>query len=203
MDERNPWRRLSRRIVYDNPWIRVFEDDVVTPAGTPSLYGVVSQRQRALGVLALEETGDVWLVGQWRYAPGRFSWECPEGGGRLDADPLEEARRELREETGLEAARWRRILHMHMSNSTSDEEALCWLATGLRQAAEPDLDDAEADLRVARTPFGDALRQALAGEITDAMTVAMLLRAHHMAATGELEPEIARAVLGGKEGQGR
>ena len=195
-DPINPWRRMSRRIAYDNPWIRVYEDDVVTPAGTPSIYGVLSQKHIAIGVLPLEDNGDVWLVGQWRYALDQFSWEAPEGGGRLNADPLDEAKRELLEETGLEAKNWAQIADLHMSNSTSDERALCFLATGLKRVADQTLDDAEADMQIARIPFADALERALNGYITDAMTVAMLLRAYHMAATGALPPELSDAMTG-------
>lgn len=193
----NPWTRLTRRIVYDNPWMRVYEDDVLTPAGTESLYGFVSPKHRALGVLPIHEDGTVTLVGQWRYALEEYSWEAPEGGGALDGDPLDEIKRELIEETGLEADRWVRILDMHMSNSKSDERAFCWLATGLREAARPDLDDAEADLVTRRIAFGEALEMAVTGGITDAMTVAMLLRAHHMAVTGALQPDLARLITGG------
>ncbi len=197
-DPENPWTRLARRIVYDNPWMRVYEDDVLTPAGTESLYGLVSPKHRALGVLPLHEDGTVTLVGQWRYALEQYSWEAPEGGGALNGDPLGEIKRELIEETGLEAGRWLQILDMHMSNSKSDERAFCWLATGLKEAARPELDDAEADLVTRRIAFAEALDMAVTGTITDAMTVAMLLRAHHMAVTGALEPDLARLLNGGE-----
>lgn len=196
MSRKNPWTRLKRRIVYENPWIRVFEDDVITPGGTPSIYGLLSARHTAIGVLPIEEDGTIWLVGQWRYALDRFSWECPEGGGRLDADPLDEARRELLEETGLEAENWDEMIRFHLSNSTSDELSICYIATGLKRVAEPDPEDAEADMEIDRVPFMEALNRVLSGEITDSLTVAMLLRAHHMAVTGEIGAPLARAMLG-------
>jgi len=195
MGDRNPWTRLYRRVAYDNPWIRIYEDGVLTPAGTPSIYGVLQPKHVALGVLPIESNGDIWLVGQWRYVLDQFSWELPEGGGSPEADPIEEAKRELLEETGLAAENWSQILELHPSNSTSRERALCFLATGLTRVSEPQPDASEADMRVERLPFLDAFAQALDGRITDAMTVAMLLRAYHMAQTGDLEPELARHIL--------
>lgn len=196
MARKNPWTRLTRRIVYENPWIRVFEDDVITPGGTPSIYGLLSARHTAIGILPVEEDGTIWLVGQWRYALDQFSWECPEGGGALNADPLDEARRELLEETGLAAENWDEMIRFHLSNSTSDEVSICYLATGLKRVAEPDLEDAEADMETARVPFIEALERVTSGEITDSLTVAMLLRAHHMAVTGAIEDGLAQAMLG-------
>jgi 8-oxo-dGTP pyrophosphatase MutT (NUDIX family) len=193
----NPWRTLGSRAVYDSPWISVREDAVVSPGGRDARYGVVSFRNTAIGVLPVEDDGHVHLVGQWRYALGAFSWEIPEGGGRKDSDPLDEARRELREETGLEAAHWREILRMHLSNSITDEAAVIFLATGLSHAGEPAREHSEQDMEQARIPFADLLRRVTGGDITDSLTVAAVLRTHQMAVKGELEPGLAEAILKG------
>lgn len=186
------WVRIAARPIYDNPWLSLTEYDTIAPTGAPALYGVVSMKQLAIAVLPLHADGTVTLVGQNRFILG-YSWEIPEGGGRLDVDPLDSAKRELREETGLVAADWRLILKMQLSNSLTDERAFGFLATGLSaEAAEPDETE---DLAIARVPFADALAAATAGEIEDALTVAMLLRAYHMASKGELESDLARFVL--------
>lgn len=176
LDEtRNPWQTLSSREVYRNPWIRVREDQVLNPAGGPGIYGVVHFQNQATGIVALDNEGCLYLVGQYRYALDCYSWEIPEGGAPLGEDPLAGAQRELREECGLEAGRWEKILTMHLSNSVCDEIAHVYLATDLRQGlAEP---EEVEQLQVRRVPLAEALADVLAGRITDSMSVAGILYA--------------------------
>jgi 8-oxo-dGTP pyrophosphatase MutT (NUDIX family) len=153
--------------VYDNPWISVTEHRVIKPSGGEGIYGVVHFKNRAIGVLPLDKEGYTWLVGQYRYTLNSYSWEIPEGGGRLDEEPLAAAQRELKEETGMEADEWHEILRMHLSNSVTDELAIVYLARGLRMGtAQPE--DTE-QLQVRRVPFEEAYRMVCAGEITDAI----------------------------------
>lgn len=125
----------------------------------------------------------VVLVGQWRYTHDRYSWGIPEGGVPADEDLLEGARRELREETGVEAAAWRPIVRFDLSNSVTDESGVLYLATGLAQG-EP-MPDGTEELTVRRVPFAEVLRMADAGEITDAMTLLGLERVARLRAAGE------------------
>ncbi len=180
----NPWQTLSTHTAYDNPWIRLDESQVRNPSGGPGIYGVVHFKNYAVGVVPLDDELNTWLVGQYRYTLGVYSWEIPEGGGKRDQDPLLSAQRELKEETGLVAEHWEFILEMHLSNSVSDERALLYVARGLRQeAAEP---EATEDLRVVKLPFEEAYRLTMAGEITDAMSVAAILKVKHLLAEGKL-----------------
>lgn len=188
-----PWRRIEERVVYDNPWLSLHEFDAVAPTGAPALYGLLHLKNYGIAILPLHDDGTVTLVGQNRFALG-YSWEIPEGGGPLDDDPLDSAKRELREEAGLLAADWRLVLRLQLSNSVTDERAFGYLATGL-SPTEKDPDDTE-DLAVVRVPFREVLEAAMAGHIEDALTVAMLLRAHHMAVKGELAGDLSRLVLG-------
>src|SRR5262245_51962291 len=132
-DETNPWRTLSSEVRYDNPWITVTHRDVLNPSGGPGIYGVVRYKNLAIGILPVDADGNTWLVGQYRYPTGVYSWEIPEGGGDPVLDPLVSAQRELREETGLEASHWRLLLNLQLSNSVSDELAYVFLGTGLTQ----------------------------------------------------------------------
>lgn len=188
-----PWARVGApRLKYDNPWIRITEHDALAPTGRPALYGLVHQKHFGIAVVPLHEDGTVTLVGQNRFPLG-YSWEVPEGGGKLDVDPLESAKRELKEETGLLAADWRQILKMQLSNSVTDEIAFAFLATGLTQS-ETEPDETE-DIAIARVPFAEALEAAVKGYMEDALTVASLLRLHHMAVKGELPSDLAAAMI--------
>lgn len=180
-DPQNSWLTHESRVVYDNPWIQVREDRTTTPAGTPGRYGVVSMKHLALGVVPLDADGCTWLVGQWRYPLGAYSWEIPEGGGRLDEDPLLAIQRELREETGLTAARWQRLLTLHNSNSVTDEAGAIYLAEEICAGGPASPEETEA-LTLRRLPLAEALAMIDRGEITDSMSVAGLLAMERLTA---------------------
>lgn len=190
-----PWRRGEPRQIYDNPWISVTEFDAVAPTGRPALYGLVGFKNRAMAILPLFEDGTTVLVGQNRFAFGDYSWEIPEGGCPLDEDPLAGAQRELREETGLVAANWQEVLRVQLSNSVTDELAIGYLALDLTVADETPVGDGTEDIARVRVPFREALDAAMAGWIFDALTVAMLLKAYHMAREGGLPRNLATAML--------
>jgi 8-oxo-dGTP pyrophosphatase MutT (NUDIX family) len=189
-----PWRDHGARVVFDNPWITLTEHQVTAPTGKSAVYGKVHFKNVAIAVLPLHPDGTVTLVGQHRFALGDYVWEIPEGGGPLEEAPLDAARRELREEVGLEAASWREILNVQISNSVTDERGIGYLAMDF-SPTEKDPDDTEV-IAIERVPFAEALEAAVAGWLPDALTVAMLLRAHHMAVTGELPADLARLMLG-------
>ena len=191
-----PWRSASERRVFDNPWIGVTEHDAVAPTGAPARYGVVRFKNYAIAALPVFEDGAVVLVGQNRFPLADYSWEIPEGGGPIGEDPLESARRELREETGLEAAEWRPMLQMQLSNSVTDERAFGYLATSLTPSPGGADPDGTEQLAIERVAFREALEAAVAGHIQDALTVAMLLRGYHMAREGALPGGLAHAMLG-------
>ncbi|OHB29987.1 MAG: DNA mismatch repair protein MutT [Phenylobacterium sp. RIFCSPHIGHO2_01_FULL_69_31] len=191
-----PWVRGPGAVVYDNPWISVTEYAATAPTGAPARYGLVGFKNYAIAILPLYDDGSTVLVGQNRFPAADYSWELPEGGGPVDEDPLESAKRELAEETGLQAAEWHEVMRTQLSNSVTDELMFGYLALGLSRArAGQEMDDTEA-LEVARVPFREALDVAMAGEIKDMLTVAMLLKAYHMAREGLLAPALARAMLG-------
>ena len=191
-DTKNPWTVLSGAIVYENEWIRVDHHEVLDPSGGAGKYGTVHFKQKAVGVVPIDENGNVILVGQYRFPLHAYSWEIPEGGGSHSAPALESAQRELREECGLSAKRWMEILSMDLSNSVTDERSTTFLAWELSEvSAQPDETE---KLQVARVPFWKCVDRAKRGELRDSITVAALLRVALMALQGELPEQIARAI---------
>src|SRR5688572_14814786 len=176
---KNPWTTLSGDTKYDNPWITVTEYQVINPSGGKGIYGKVHFKNHAIGIIALDKDLNTWLVGQYRYTLNSWEWEIPEGGGPLDQDALLSAQRELREETGLIAHKWTEILHLHTSNSVTDEAGYIYLAEDLEEGTSQ-LEDTEADLKVWKLPFREALDMVLEGKITDSISVMGILKVARM-----------------------
>jgi 8-oxo-dGTP pyrophosphatase MutT (NUDIX family) len=182
---KNPWTILSSKQVYDNNWIAVTEYDVLNPKGGKGIYGKVHFKNLAIGVLPLDEDLNTYLVGQFRFPLNEYSWEIPEGGGDSDSEsPLETAKRELVEETGLVAHTWNHLLDMHLSNSISDEKAIIYLARQLEQyEARPEETE---QLIVRKLPFEEVYQMVDKGLITDSMSVAAILKLKLMLLSGSL-----------------
>ena len=171
---KNPWTTLKRKLVYSNPWITLEEHDVLTPSGREGIYGKVHFHNKAVAIIPLDENLNTWLVGQYRYTLNEYSWEIPMGGGPLNTPILESAKKELKEETGLQATKWTEILRIHPSNSVSDEEGFVFLAEGLTQG-ETEFEDTEV-LEIIKLPLKEAIEKVMKGEVTDAISVAALLK---------------------------
>ncbi len=168
------WQKLESRIVFDNPWITVREDRVINPGGGENQYGHVQFKNKAVAIVPLDDDKNTWLVGQDRYTVGAYSWETPMGGALLEENPLAAARRELKEETGLSAARWSQIMNLHVSNSITDEEGLIYVAEELT-VGETEFEETE-NISIRKLPLKDAVAMVISGEITDAISCVALLR---------------------------
>lgn len=186
MEEHGPWKTISVEERYSTPWIAVSHHEVIDPSGTPGIYGVIHFKNLAVGIVALDEELNTWIVGQYRYPLGVYSWEIPEGGGRRDRPAIDSAKRELREEVGIEAERWTEILHMDLSNSASDEEAVLYVAQGL-SFFEPEPDHNE-ELEMRKLPFDELFEMVMGGEVRDSLTVAAVMKVKLMLADGSLKP---------------
>jgi ADP-ribose pyrophosphatase len=184
IETENPWQTLSSREIYDNPWINLTEHQVINPGGGKGIYGQVHFKNLAIGIVVLDEEDHTWLVGQYRFPLNQYSWEIPAGGCPLNSDPVETARRELLEETGMTARNLIEIQRMHLSNSVSDELAIIYLARDLSQGtAEPEETE---QLQLQKMHFEEAFQMVLNGQITDSLSVAALLKLKVMKAQGNL-----------------
>jgi|ERR1043165_1605224 8-oxo-dGTP pyrophosphatase MutT (NUDIX family) len=183
-DRKNPWKTLSSEKVFESPWISVTKHDVLNPNGNPGGYGVVHFKNMALGVLPLDKDNYTWIVGQYRYPIDQYSWEIPEGGGKWDVDPLESAKRELHEETGITAQKWTKIQEMHLSNSASDEFCILYVAQELSFGQSEPEDDEQLEVR--KIHFDELYKMVRDGEVTDSLTVAAVLKVKLMMIEGRL-----------------
>lgn len=184
-EEINPWKILHQKLIYDNKWINVTEYDVINPTGGAGIYGKVRFKNIATGVFALDEDMHTYLVGQYRFTIDQYSWEIPEGGCPIDENPMDAAKRELLEETGLVAAKFDPLLKMYLSNSVTDEYCEVFLARGLsQQNANPDETE---KLVVKRIPFQKAYQMVLENNILDAVSVAAILRVKILLSEGVLQ----------------
>lgn len=175
MSRKSPWKTLSSKVVYKNPWITVREDSVIRPDGQPGIYGVVETRI-ATGVVAITPENEVYLVGQFRYTTNEYSWEIIEGGTDADESPLEAAKRELEEEAGLLAEKWHPLGgEVHLTNCHSSEIGLLYLAQHLAHTAKKP--DGTELLETKKVPLADCLQMIASGEIKDAMSIIGITRA--------------------------
>lgn len=177
-EEVNPWKVLHSHKVYENKWIRVDEHKVIDPNGNNGIYSVVHFQNLAIGIIPLDKDYNTWIVGQYRFPLNEYSWEIPEGGGDMKLNPLESARRELLEETGIKAKDWMLIQQMNTSNSATDEHALIYLARDL-SFYQPEPEETER-LQIMKIPFDELYYKAMKGEIKDGISLVAIFKVKMM-----------------------
>lgn len=170
----NPWRTLSSRVVYRSPWLALREDKVIRPDGAEGTYGVV-EIPFSCGVVAISGDNQIALVSQWRYVHKKLSLEIPTGGSAKGETPLEAAKRELVEETGLTADSWMTLGTVDNSNGVTTDVAHMFLARNLKSGTSVPQGDERIELQW--MPFADAVRSVMTGGITESVSVAAILKA--------------------------
>ncbi len=183
-EQKNPWTLLNKKDVYESPWIKVSHHEVLNPAGNFGTYSVVHFKKLAIGVLPLDKNNFTWIVGQYRYPLEVFTWEIPEGGGDLNVDPIETAKRELLEECGIIAEHFTLIQQLHTSNSATDEVAYIFIAQNLSfTKSQPDEDE---ELHIKKIHFDELYEMVLTGKVTDSLSVSAVLKTKLMMLEGKL-----------------
>jgi 8-oxo-dGTP pyrophosphatase MutT (NUDIX family) len=171
----NPWKVRSSTEVYSNSWIAVTEHAVINPSGGEGIYGQVDFKNIAIGIIPLDENDNTWLVGQFRFPLNEYSWEIPEGGCPHGESWIDAAKRELREETGIEAKDFTNISKVHTSNSVCNEVGYVFIAENLTFGkANPEETE---DLKIKKVSLQDAVTMVMNNEITDSISVIGLLKA--------------------------
>lgn len=182
---RNPWKTNSKKVVYDNPWIQIQHHEVINPSGGEGIYGVVQFKNYAVGIIPIDENGYTWLVGQYRYPLDIYTWELPEGGSPLEDNPLDSAKRELREEVGITAKKWTKIMEIHTSNSVTNELGFVYVAQDLTYG-ETEHEDVE-EITIRKVHFSELVEMVMKGQITDSISIASVLKLELLIKRGEFE----------------
>ncbi len=183
-EQHNPWKILAEKPVYNNPWIQVTEYDVINPSGGKGIYGKVHFKNWGIGIVPLDKDMNTYLVGQYRFTLNQYSWEIPEGGCPIGTDPLETAKRELLEETGLVASQWTHLFDMHLTNSVANEFGKVYLARELEQrTATPEETE---QLAIKKVSFDEAYRLVENGTITDSLSMAAIFKIKLMLIDGRI-----------------
>lgn len=170
----NSWQTKSSKVVYKNPWLVVYEDQVVRPDGNDGIYGYISSnRGNSVYIVPVEPNGDTYIVGQERYVTKQISWEIP-AGANDDQTYEEAAKRELLEETGLSTSSVTIINEFYAANGVADLKGAVCLATSLQKVTEQ-LDEVDGILGVRRLPLTEVRDMIMRGEINDGPTITAVL----------------------------
>ncbi len=175
-----PWKTLSSKPIYENPWMRLREDVAEMPDGRTTIYGVVTFGD-CVGVVPFVDDDHVLLVRQYRYVQAEnHRWEIPTGGVHAEEKLEEAAQRELAEEGGYYAGRLVHISSYYTSKCICNETAHLYIGEDLMPVQIPPDDTEFLERRV--FPFEEALQMTLDGEILDSMSVIGLLLAARLRA---------------------
>jgi ADP-ribose pyrophosphatase len=169
-----PYTILHSRPIYENPWIKVREDQVRHREGAESIFGVVTMRP-GVTVLPLADNGDVYLVREFKYALGDYSLEAVSGALEGGEGPEQAGMRELAEECGLTATEWVDLGKINPFTTIIHSPNHMFLARGLSK--EHRIRTPEEDLEIVTMPFEDAFYAVLRGQITHGASCALILKA--------------------------
>ena len=169
------WKKLSSKIVYKTPWLKVVEDKVIRPDGTKGMYSYVKTNGDCVMIVPISENNEVYLIKQYRYTKEEDSWEVP-GGNSEGEDLLSAAKRELQEESGLTADDWKLIGQSQSMNGITDEKTYVFIARNIRETNSNKMKE-EGIHEMKKVPFVEVLEMVKKSEITDGQSVVALVKA--------------------------
>lgn len=172
LQNKNPWKSISSKTVHTNPWFFVRQDKVIRPDGSEGSYNVVVSPGSAF-IVAIDKNQQVYLIGQYRYPTNMYSLEIP--AGSIDKQtPILAAKRELKEETGLIAKKWKKLGSFQTANGIMSELSHVYMATELIQTNENEQAD-EGIQELIRVPIKEALNMVKMGKISDSQSIVSLM----------------------------
>lgn len=173
MTAKNPWKTKNSKIVYETAWMKIREDSVVRPDGSDGIYSYV-ETPKSVFIVAQDADEQIYLIGQYRYPTGMYSWELP--GGSTDGEELlVAAKKELKEETGLEATNWSEVGRLQAMNGVVSEIEHVFLAKNLEQTGVNKQNEDGID-QVKKVSFAEILEMIKTGDMTDAQSIAALMQ---------------------------
>jgi len=173
MPNNNPWQTISSETIFENPWIKLVKDEVITPTGKPGSYTILEAKPFVI-VVAIQ--GDqVLMIDQHRYPINRTTLEFPAGGIDSAETPLDAAKRELKEETGYEASNWEGVGQFYEIVSISRQPGHLFIARDLHNTNEHEMsEDGISGCKLVK--IQDLENMIADGSIVDALTPAVLFK---------------------------
>ncbi|HLD57381.1 MAG TPA: NUDIX hydrolase [archaeon] len=173
-EKRGPWTVLKKNVIYRDPWIEVRKDDVIRPEGSKGTYSMVTAKH-GVSVLPIDDKGNVYLVREFKYALGKYSISTSSGGIEGSEPPLKAAKRELAEELGIKAKRWKYLGKINPFTTFVFSEAHLFLAQGL-ELGQPKNDDGEI-IEMVKVKFEKAVEMVLNNKIDHSPSAILILKA--------------------------
>lgn len=169
------WKLLKRKQIYKNPWISVREDILEDEKGKEKVYGVVSMGYGS-SVLPIDNEGNVYLVKQFRYGAGEDTIESPGGSIDSDVNPLAAAKRELKEEIGIEATEWIDLGFVRPLTAVIDHKEYLFIARGFDPAHVFEKNEEEG-LELVKVSLEEAVQMVMESKIIHGPCVAVIMKA--------------------------
>ena len=176
MRTHGPWTILESKSVYADPWMTVIRDEVIRPDGQPGSFAVAHIKP-GVCVLAVDDVGNAYLTEEFHYAVGRVTLEAVSGGVDIGETAESAARRELREELGIDAESWTELGTVDPFTSTLHSPTRLFLARGL-SFGPPSPEGCES-IALVKMPFAEAVRAVMESVITHAPSCVVILKAAH------------------------
>jgi ADP-ribose pyrophosphatase len=176
--QRYTWKTIASKIAHANPYYRVREDAVVRPSGVDGTYYVIETNPSVM-VVPISSTGEIYLILQQRYPTSMFSWEVPAGTHDGGSD-LENARRELREETGLVSSEWIKIGEVQVMSGIADHKSIVFIAKNVRETGDH-MQEEEGITHMRKETLRRVFDMISSGELNHSETImAVTLAALHL-----------------------